>query len=801
MNNLWQDLRYGRRMLMKKPGFTLIAAITLALGIGANTAIFSVVDAALIRALPYHNPDRLILLSATTTGGERDLMSIEEMREFQTGAQSLEDVTGMVARSVNLPGVDRPDRVRGAYVTANFFQVFNLKPVVGRTFAPGEERPGAEKVVVVNERIWRERFGGDPNLAGKKLILNGEPFSVIGVAPPDFIQPMDPEVEVWMGAAAYPGNTAQRDFRFLYGIGHLKPGAGQEQAQAEMNTIANQLALAYPGENTGRGAKVENLHEVMVGGLRRMLYLLFAAVGVILLIACANLANLLLARGLARQREIAVRAALGAGKWRLVRQSVTETSLPSVAGGGLGLLIAQWGLEALKRLPQNFVRGEDVGVDTRVLLFTLAVAVVTGWLFGLAPAIQLARPELNTILKDGGRSGGEGAKWNRVRGAFVVAQVALSLLLLVGGGLLIRSFEKLLRVDPGFKPENLLTREYRLPRNKYQQGEAQWNFHRQVVERIRVTPGVNSASLVRGLPFSGNGGSVAIILPDRENPPKGKEPVVRSNTAVPNYFETMGIPFIKGRLFNEQDQLNTPRVFIINQTMARRFWPDQDPIGKQIKIDADSPAGTVIGVVGDAKHYWLDEEAQPQMYEAYSQSPGIFATVVVRTTVEPMSLAEPVRQAVWKVDADQPMWKVRTLESLIERSVADKRFLMVLMGVFAALALALTVIGLYGVMSYAVSQRTQEIGVRMALGAGARNLHRMGLRQGMTLVSIGVAVGLAASWLLTRLMAKLLFGVSATDPLTFSSIPLLLAIVALLACWIPARRATKVDPIVALRYE
>jgi Acidobacterial duplicated orphan permease len=547
---------------------------------------------------------------------------------------------------------------------------------------------------------------------------------------------------------------------------------------------------------------VEYVHEFMVGGLRRMMYLLFAAVGVILLIACANLANLLLARGLARQREIAVRAALGAGKWRLIRQLLTEASLLSLAGGGLGLLFAEWGLAALRRLPQNFVRGEDVRVDARVLLFTLAVAIVTGWLFGLAPAIQLARPELNTMLKEGGRSGGEGAKWNRVRGAFVVAQVALSLLLLVGGGLLIRSFDKLLRVDPGFKPENLLTLEYRLPRNKYQQGEAQWNFHRQVVERIRDVPGVKSASLVRGLPFSGNGGDTEIILPDREIPPKGKEPRAMFNTAMPNYFETMGIPLIKGRLFNEQDQLNTPRVFLINQTLARRFWPDQDPIGKQIKTDAaDGATGAVIGVVGDAKHFWLEEESQPQMYEAYSQAPGIFATVVVRTTVEPMSLAEPVRQAVWKVDGDQPMWKVRTLESLIDRSTANKRFLMVLMGVFAALALALTVIGLYGVMSYAVSQRTQEIGVRMALGAGARNIHRMVLRQGMTLVLIGVAFGLAASWLLTRLMANLLFGVSATDLLTFVSISSLLTIVALLACWIPARRAMKVDPIIALRYE
>jgi len=801
MNTIWQDLRYGARMLMRKPGFTLIAALTLALGIGANTAIFSVVDAALIRALPYHNPNRLIMLFTTATDGQRDIMSIQEMREFQARAQSLEDLTGFITQSVNLTGGERPDRVRGAYVAANFFQVFNLNPVIGRTFAPGEDGPGAEKMVVVNEKIWRERLGGDPNLAGKKLILNGEPFSVIGVVPANFKQPLDSEVEVWMGATVFPGNTAQRDFRVLLGVGHLKPGAGLERAQAEMSAIANQLSLAYPGENAGRGAKVEYLHEFLVGGLRRMLYLLFATVGVILLIACANLANLLLARGLARRREMALRAALGAGKWRLIRQLLTEASLLSLAGGGLGLLLAQWGLAALRRLPQNFVSGEEVRVDARVLIFTLAVAVATGWLFGLAPAFQLARPELNTMLKEGGRVGGEGAKWNRVRGAFVVAQVALSLLLLIGGGLLIRSFDKLLRVDPGFKPENLLTLEYRLPRNKYQQSEAQWNFHRQVVERIRDVPGVKSASLVRGLPFSGNGGDTEIILPDREIPPKGKRPRAMFNTATPNYFETMGISLIKGRLFSEHDQLNTPRVFLINQTMARRFWPDQDPIGKQIKIEEDDTTGAVIGVVGDAKHYFLEEEARPQMYDPYSQSPGIFATVVVRTTVEPMSLAEPVRQAVWKVDSDQPMWKVRTVESLIDRRVADKRFLMVLMGIFAALALALTVIGLYGVMSYAVSQRTQEIGVRMALGAGARNIHRMVLRQGMTLVLTGVAIGLAASWLLTRLIANLLFGVNATDPLTFVSISFLLTIVALLACWIPARRATMVDPIIALRYE
>jgi putative ABC transport system permease protein len=485
----------------------------------------------------------------------------------------------------------------------------------------------------------------------------------------------------------------------------------------------------------------------------------------------------------------------------LIRQLLTETTLLGLLGGVGGLLMAEWGLAALLKLPQNFVRTGDVKLDTRVMLFALAVSVITGWLFGLAPALQLARPELHGMLKEGGRNGGESAKWNRVRGGFVVVQIALSLLLLVGGGLLIRSFDKLLRVSPGFKPEKLLTLEYRLPRNKYKNDEVQWNFHRQVAERVAQIPGVKSASLVRGLPFSGNGGTTPIILPDREIPPQGKEPQVQFNTAMPGYFETIGIPFVKGRLFDDRDQANTPAVFLINQTMALRFWPDQDPIGKQVKMIDGNMTGMVIGVVGDAKHYFLEEEARPQMYAAYSQQPGIFATLVARTSVEPMSLAEAVRQAVWKIDSDQPRWKIRTVEFLLDQRVADRRFLMALMGIFASLALVLTVIGLYGVISYMVNQRTQEIGIRMALGAQASNILRMVLRQGMTLVVTGVALGLAAAWILTRLMARLLYGISATDPLTFTSIALLLTLVALLACYFPARRATKVDPMVALRCE
>lgn len=801
METLIQDVRYGARMLAKKRVFTIIAVVTLALGIGATTAIFSVVNAVLLRALPYHNSSQLIVLWSTDSSGERDGLSILEFQDFQGRLNSLEDLTAIQSQSVNLTGRDRPDRLRGAFVSANFFKVLNLSPVRGRTFAEGEDRQGGENVVVISEKTWHERLAGDSNLDGKKLILNGEAYSVIGVVPANFKHPFDPDVEIWMPITKYPGNTGQRESRFLFGLGHLKSGVSLTRAQSDAATVANQLAQAYPKENTGRGAKVDYYRDLMVSNIRPMLWLLFAAVGVILLIGCANLANLLLARGLARHREIAVRAALGASKWRLVRQLLTETTLISLIGGAIGLLIAYWALYALLKLPQDFVSPEQVTLDARVLLFALAVSMLTGWVFGLLPALKLARPELQLSLKEGARGSGEGARWNHVRGGFVVVQVALSLLLLVSAGLLLRSFNNLLRVDLGFKPERLLSLEYRLPRNKYSEPAAQWNFHRQVLDRIAEIPGVQSVALIRGLPFSGNGGTVPILLPDRELPPKGTEPQVMFNTATPNYFETIGIPFIKGRLFNDHDQANTPAVFIINQTMASRFWPNEDPIGKQVKVVEGDTTGTVIGVVGDAKQYLIDEERRPQMYVAYSQSPGIFATVVVRTTVEPLSLAEPVRQAVWKVDADQPMWKMRTVEFLVNRSVADRRFLIALMAVFASLALVLTMVGLYGVISYLVNQRTQEFGVRMALGAQASDILKMVLKQGMTLALAGVAVGLITSWFLTSLLSRLLYQISATDPLTFIGIALLLTLVALLACLLPARRATKVDPLVALRYE
>jgi putative ABC transport system permease protein len=800
MGTLLQDLRYGMRMLFKRRVFAVVALVTLGLGIGANTAIFSVVNAVLLRPLPFKDSDRLVVVFEKTGNGSRDYISQPNLQDYRDRSHVFESLTTFIGQSVNLTGTEKPDRVRGGFVTSSFFTMLDTAAAQGRTFLPAEDSQGGERVVVLNHDFWQKRFGGDPSVLGKNLTLNGESYAVVGIMPQGFRFPLD-EIEVWMPAQHWPNYSTLRKDHYSLVFGKLKEGVTIPAAQTEMAGIASQLAQAYPEENQGRGIEIIGMKAMLVEDIRPMLFVLLGAVGFILLIACANIANLLLARGTARWKEVAVRAALGASRTRLIRQFLTETVLLSVMGGVLGLLLAIWGVDLLmSAAPGELPGGQPPGFDLQVLGFTLLVSVLTGFLFGVMPALQLSKPDLYSVLKEG-RGAGEGAGRGRLRALFIISQVSLSVVLLVGAGLLINSFYRLLHTNPGFAPENLLTMEYRLPKNKYAKGEEQWEFHRRVVERAKAVPGVQSAAVVMGLPFSGNGGSTIFTLPDRPLPPQGKEPRALLNRAGDSYFETIGIPLLRGRFFTEQDKPGSPMVVLINQAMAQTYWPGQDPIGKQVQIPEEKITASIIGVVGDAKQFELGERQRPQIYSYYSQSPNIFATLVVKTNVEPMSLADTVRAAVWAVDKDQPVWKIRTVEFLLERNVAPRRFVMTLMAVFAGLALLLTAVGLYGVISYSVSQRTQEIGVRMALGAQARDVLALIIKQGMKLTLVGVLIGVAASFALTRVMASLLYNVSATDPLTFISAALVLACVAFLACYIPARRATKVDPMIALRYE
>jgi putative ABC transport system permease protein len=801
MNTFWQDVRYGLRTLLKRPGFAAVAILTLALGIGANTAIFSVVNAVLLRPLPYPGAERLVAVYENTADNPRDFISYPNLWDYRDQSKSFEEFATFVPQSVNLTGTDEPDRVRGGFVNSAFFRILRAQPAAGRTFLPQEDYPAQQRVAVVNYAVWQKRFGGDPKLIGRTLQLNGESYTVVGIMPESFRFEMD-EVEVWLPAQFWPNFQVDRAVTNAYVLGRLREGVTLAAAQAEMQGIAARLVQAYPKENQGRGVRLFPMHELLVEDIKPSLLVLLGAVGFILLITCANIANLLLARGAARQKELAVRAALGAGRLRLFRQLLTETMLLSVTGGALGLLLALWGVDGLLALnPAQLPTGQSVHLDAHVLWFTLALAGLTGILFGLVPAVQLSTPDLYHVLKEAGRATGAGGGRQRLRGLFVVSQVALSLVLLVGTGLLLNSFYRAVRVNPGFAPENLLTMEYRLPRNKYQKPDQQWAFHREVIERIRAVPGVQAAAVVRALPFSGNGSMQAFTLPDRPAPAPGHELKANFNTAGVGYFETIGIPLLKGRTFNEQDKPDGPPVVVINQLMARKLWPDADPVGKQVYFIDQKLTATIVGVVGDAKQYELTEPAQAQIYNCYAQNPGIFGTLVVRTQGEPLSLAAAVKQAVWSVDREQPVWKIRTVAYLMSINVASQRFVLYLMLSFALLALLLTTLGIYGVISYTVNLRTHEIGIRMALGASARDVLSLVLRQGFVLALIGIGVGLCGAFAVTRFLAKMLFGVGALDPLTFVAVALVLLFVTLLACYIPARRATKVDPMIALRYE
>jgi putative ABC transport system permease protein len=797
--DMWQDLRYGARVLVKNRVFTLIAVITLALGIGANTAIFSVINAVLLRSLPYEHSEQLVMVYARTKNENRALVAWPELRDWQAQSQSFTELATFVPQSVNLTGLAEPGRIVGGFVSANFFDLLKVKAAMGRTFARGEDETGAERIAIVNHLLWREHFGADPELIGRAITLNGQLYTVIGIMPEGFRSPYS-EIDVWVPIQHHPAFSAARNTPTLEVIGRLKPDVTMPRAQAEMETIAARLARQYPETNAERSVNLIGLQSILVESVRTRLWVLFAAVGFVLLIGCANVANLTLSRAVTRTREIAVRVALGASRARIVSQLLTESLLLALLGGSLGLLLGKWGMDLLAaNSVGNLPPGVTFNLDAWVFGFTFGISLLTGVLCGWLPALRLSRPDLNTALKEGGRAAGTGPSGSRARDLLVVAQVALALMLLVGAGLLVRSFANLMRIDPGFKPQNLLTLEYRLPQNKYPEPQQQWRFHDQVVANVQSLPGVESAAVFFTVPHGANIGTSGFALPDRDALPADQLPRAQVNRAHANYFQTMGIPLLKGRVFTAQDQPNTPPAIVINQTLARRFWPGEDPVGKLVELQSPRITAAVIGVVGDVKHNSIDEPDAPQIYLSFAQNPHIFASLAVRTTNDPLSFSNAVRNAIWAIDKDQPVWKVRTMEFLLEREVSSSRFIVRLLGALALLALVLAAVGIYGVLSYTVSQQTRDIGVRLALGAQPSDILRLVLKRGLVLALSGIAIGLALSLGLTRLISGLLYGVTANDPLTFVAIALLLTFVALVACYIPARRATKVNPLAELR--
>ena len=806
--DLLHDLRYAARIQRKNPAFTVIAIIALALGIGANTAIFSVVNTVLLRPLPYKDPERLVMVweEATKQGYPRDTPAAANFVDWRDQNQVFEGMAAIVDESFNLTGAGEPERLEGRRVSANLFPLLGVEPQIGRVFTAAEDQPGAQRVVLLSYALWQRRFGGDPGVVGQALTLNGNSHTVIGVMPARFEFPSKDD-QVWVPVAFTAEDAANRNRHYLFVTARLKPGVSLQQAQSEMTTIAARLQQQYPESNAELGAVVDSLHEHVVGDIKPALLILLGAVGLVLLIACANVANLLLARAAVRQKEIAVRVALGARRMRLIRQFLTESILLSFLGGLVGLAISYGGLIVLKSfIPENISQAREIAIDLKVLGFTLFVSLATGIIFGLAPAIQAIRFNQIETLKEGGRDAATGGSGKRLRSLLVTAEVAISLVLLIGAGLLINSFLRLRSVDPGFRADNLLTMRIVLPEPKYTQFARREAFYTDVVQRVQALAGVRSAAVTTNLPLYRQGNSISIRIEGRPDPPPNQELVVVTRIISPGYFDTMSIPLLSGRKFTDQDNLDAHNAaVVISETMARRFWPNEDPVGKRIsagRARSDSDWIQVIGVVKDVRQFELTAEPRPQMYLSYRQA-GFFAPrdLVVKTDVDPTSMAATVRNAVWEIDKDQPVSNIQTMEQILADSIARQRFSMLLLAIFAGVALVLAGVGIYGVMSYSVAQRTHEIGIRMALGAQTAAVLKLAVGYGMKLVIAGIVIGLIAAFALTRVMATLLFGVTATDPTTFTVISLLLILVAAIASYIPARRATKVDPIIALRYE
>jgi predicted permease len=811
MGTIWQDIRYGYRMLWKNPGFTLVAIIALALGIGANSAIFSVVNAILLKPLPYKDPQQLVIINHNYPKlNLKATVSAPGYVYYRDHAQSFSDVAAVGGWNANLTGGGEPERLQGMQVTTNLFPMLGAQPALGRAFSAQESQPGNNRVVILSDALWQRRFGGDPKIVNQTITLNGESYTVIGIMPPGFqyAREMGQIVDIYSPIAFTPEQLSSENagLEYLTVMARMKPDVSINQAQAEMNTIADQMRQLYDtGDASVWGLVVRSYDELVIGDIRPALLILLGAVAFVLLIACANVANLLLARAAVRQKEIAIRAALGASRMRVIRQLLTESTLLALAGGGLGLLLAVWGVDLLMKVNDNKLpRAHEIGLDFNVLLFTLGVSLLTGIFFGLAPAFQTSKADLHETLKEGGRSG-TGTSHKGLRNLLVAAEMALTVVLLIGAGLLIRSFLRLEQVSPGFQPQNILAMQLSLPVNKYPEAKQRDNFYQQMLAEVANLPGVKAVGGVSVLPMSAGGNSRTFNIEGREAPEGQQSPHGDSWAATSDYFKTMTIPLIKGRYFTENDTATSPNVVIIDEELARKFFPGEEPVGRRITYDdprsPDAKWREIVGVVGHVKNRGLEGDTRPQFYFPYHQVPQASMYLAVQTNGEPTSLTGAVRGAIQKVDKDLPVFRVTTMERLVADSLAQRRFSMFLLGVFASVALILAIVGLYGVMSYSVTQRTHEIGIRIALGASTLDVLKMVVGQGMLLAFIGVGIGLVASFLLTRAMSSLLFGVSATDPLTFVGISLLLALVAFLACYIPARRATRVDPMTALRYE
>lgn len=810
MNSFFQDLRYAVRILKKNPGFTAMAVLTLALGVGANTAIFSVVNAVVLRPLDFKSPNSLFILSTKDvkrglSGGD---FSYPCFRMLHERDQSFESVEAYSYETFNLIGGDAPEQLQAVRASAGIFDALGVTPAVGRTFLKGEDEPGAPPVVILGHDLWLRRFGADPTLVGRGVTLDGLNYSVVGVLPTNLEAPFR-DIDVWVPrpyeSSIFPAERVQTGSGFLAGVARLKSGTSFSQAQAELDALAHQYQKAFPANSDAipdGTIQMVSLTDSVLGEVRTTLWVLLGAVGFVLLIACANVSNLFLARAAGRGKEIAVRAALGATRSRLIRQLLTESVFLALLGGALGLFVASSGVRLISASPyMPLPRATGINVDGRVLIFSLVVSVLAGVLFGLAPAWRTSKFSLVTALNEASRGSSAGARTNRTGALIVIAEMGLSVVLLAGAGLLLQSFFRLMHVSLGFDPHNVLTFQIALPSSKYPQPFQKSEFHSQLRDRIAALPGVRSVSTAELLPP--NGGLMAPYLPEGmpNDLPRGQRPLAQWNSISPRYFETLGIPLLKGRIFTDADRETSQEVVIVSQNLAAHYWPHEDPIGKHIQVARQRTPSEIVGIVGDVRNSGLGANPFDELYTPLPQRPWTSMLVVVKTVGDPMQIVPAVRSAITTVDRDQPMTQVSVLEENLSASVSQERLTAVLLGAFAAIALTLAAVGIYGVTSYSVVQRRKEIGIRIAMGAQPRDILYLVLRFGAMLALIGVAIGLVAALVLTQLVKSLLYGVSASDPITLVGVSGVLIAVTLLACYISARRAMAVDPVIALRAE